>query len=390
MTGTALSATTTQDSQSSKSDGAVVEPFLKHYAAIIDGDERERLLRSIPMRAMRHAPDEAFEQAGGLSYVDLADLDESALPPVLVSGLLVAGQAHWYMGHPESGKSTLALYVAREVMSDGMHVIWVDWEMGKMQAKRRAKAVGITDADLRERFHYTAYPAKLGAALGEGAAALHHDLERWPDALVVFDSCSKALSAAGLDENSNPDVTKWTTTVVSPLREVGATTLVVDHVTKGATRSQPYARGAGSKLADTDVEFYVEAEEKFSRTQAGTLRLTKHKDRESMLPDFTQRFSIGDANGGLPIEPIEGGAAGAGGDEAGRVRRDVADLLSRHDGEQLTTNQVCGMVVGRRQHKSDALCDLASDPSECFSAQPGPRGSVLYRFDAAAATALPV
>lgn len=268
--------------------------------ARFDADQRRQFDAAERMTRAASMTDEELEAELGLRYVDLAALDEDATPPMLVPGLLVSGQAHWYMGHPESGKSTLALHAAHEVMKLGLHVIWVDWEMGAMQAKRRARAVGVSDELLSEQFHYTAYPPEFGTAIGAGTARLLHDLDRWPNALVVLDSCSKALSAAGLDENAPTDATNWTTAVVLPLREAGATLLVIDHVSKSATRSQPYPRGAGSKLADTDVAFFIEAAEKFSRARSGVLAVTKQKDREGVLPDGTQRYSIGTARAACP------------------------------------------------------------------------------------------
>ena len=288
-----------------------------------------------------------LDAALGLSYVDLSALDDENAPPMLVPGLLVAGQAHWYMGHPESGKSTLAMYVAREVMALGMNVVWVDWEMGARQAKRRARAVGITDEMMRERFHYTPFPAEFGLDLAAGTARLVHDLERWDeDTLWSSTIVLEGAQCGGPGRELADGRHEVDDSVVLPMRETGASLVVIDHVGKGATRSQPYPRGAGSQLADTDVAFYIEAAEKFSRTKPGELAVTKKKDRDGVLPDFTQRFSIGDGEGKLPIKALESTSVSgvATDDSRGRVRRDVADLLRAQDGTDLTTNQVCQLV----------------------------------------------
>jgi hypothetical protein len=149
------------------------------------------------------------------------------------------------------------------------------------------------------------------------------------------------------------------------------------------------ARGAGSKLADTEVFWFVEAEEKFSREQSGVVLLTKHKDREGVLPERV-RLKVGDGRGGLPIERIEVDDGVPGVARADAARREVLDVLRRHDGEELTGRQVVEMVSGRAAEVREALKALASDPSEPVSARPGERRSVLYGFDAAAATALAV
>ena len=353
-----------------------------------DSDQRRHFEAAERMLRMSRLTDEQIDADLGLSYVDLVALDEESAPPVTVPGLLVAGQAHWYMGHPESGKSTLALHAAHEVMKLGLHVVWIDWEMGARQAKRRARAVGVSDDLLSDQFHYTAFPAEFNT--GAGTARLLHDLERWPGSLVVLDSCSKALSAAGLDENSPTDATKWTTSVVLPLREAGATLLVIDHVSKSATRSQPYPRGAGSKLADTDVALFIEATRKFSRARSGELAVTKQKDREGVLPDGTQRYSIGDGQGGLPIERLddESDPSDARDDARCRARAEVGALLRRHDGDELTTNQVCQLINAKREYVRQSLAELAADAAEPYTARPGPNNSVRYSFDASAATGI--
>lgn len=90
-----------------------------------------------------------------------------------------------------------------------------------------------------------------------------------------------------------------------PLRRLGATVAVIDHVPKGATRGTPYPRGAGSKLADTEVAWFVEAVEAFSQSQSGELLLTRQKDRNGVLPQDV-RLSIGDGLGNLPVHRLTG------------------------------------------------------------------------------------
>jgi hypothetical protein len=229
-------------------------------------------------------------------YVDLDALPEEP-PTVLVPGLIIAEQVTWLAGHPGQGKTTLALFAAVEYMKDGGHVVWLDWEAGARPTMRRLLAVGATTEMLRDQFHYAPYPRMEASAAGFEPIA--DALERWPGAIVVFDSVSKALSHAGLAEHITSDATRWTAELVMPVREYGGSAVVIDHVIKGATRSTPYptpyGRGDGS-----EVMFFIEVEEPFSREKIGRLRLTKHKDREGLLPDEL-RFTVGDGRGGLPV-----------------------------------------------------------------------------------------
>jgi hypothetical protein len=169
-----------------------------------------------------------------------------------------------------------------------------------------------------------------------------------------------------------------------PLREHG-TVVVIDHVIKGATATTPYARGAGSKLADTEVMWYVDAVTPFSRSQIGELLLTKHKDREGVLPEHI-RFEVGDGKGKLPIKRLADDASAASGAGA-KIKAALLGTLTKHDGSELSTNQVLELTPGKRTAKLAALTELAADPSAPVSSRPGTNRTVVYRFDASAVTA---
>lgn len=161
---------------------------------------------------------------------------------------------------------------------------------------RRLLAVGAGVELIRSHFHYAGWPADPQAHLAAVAG-------RWPGALVVFDSASKSLNAAGKSENSPEEVTTWTVPIVRGAKIHRLPIVVIDHVAKDDKGR--YARGAGAKLADTDVHWKVEVVEPFSREQQGTVVLRQQKDREGCLP-FTLYFTVGDGNGLLPITSTEG------------------------------------------------------------------------------------
>ncbi len=182
-------------------------------------------------------------------------------------------------------------------MDRGQHVVWLDYEGGAVPTARRLLAVGAKLPAVREFFHYAGWPTD---------AEKHMNLlaDRWPGALVVIDSASKALHTAGKDENSPGEVTAWTTPVVRVAKLRSLPVVVIDHVTKNAKDGR-YARGAGAKLADTDVHWLVDAIEFFDRQTVGTLHLRNKKDREGYLP-HNLWFTVGDGNGRLPIVPTSG------------------------------------------------------------------------------------
>jgi AAA domain len=317
-----------------------------------------------------------------IEFQDLAPLVEGGCkpPPQLVERLVVEDQVHWFSGHPEQGKSTIALWIALQAMKEGRHVIWLDWEAGVLPTAARLAALNAPPSLLSTHFHYAGDPRLSPDA--SGLAELRQALETWPGALVVFDSASKALSLAGLDENNPTEVTRWTTELVMPLRALGATVLVIDHVSKNATKYVPYARGAGSKLADTEVAWYVESVEPFSRTQIGKVRLTKHKDRSGVLPGEVW-LRVGDAQGGLPIEVLDGPGSN-GSTKSHELRNRIRDALKANE-EGLNTTQVTTLVKGKASVILEVIKEMADDGLEPVKAE-ARRRSIIYTYDPSVAS----
>jgi len=108
-----------------------------------------------------------------------------------------------------------------------------------------------------------------------------------PD-LIIFDSWLKFLGSAGLEENSNDDIVKWSTAFLKPARDKGITTVVLDHVPHDAKRS----RGASRKRDEVDVQFAAMKTQDFNRSTVGEIKLKLEKERLGWLPESIT-FSIG-------------------------------------------------------------------------------------------------
>lgn len=237
---------------------------------------------------------------GGLHVVDLATLMDEGVPEPeqIAEGMLYAEGVHWVSGHPGSGKTTIVLHAAALEMQQGRPVVWLDFESGDRRMARRLLAMGIPSTRVAERFVYAPWPQDPVTAI----TALVDELGQPP--LVVFDSASKALARLGLNENENAEVTQWTGRLVQTAKELHLPIVVIDHVTKASSgRDGQYARGASSKLADSDVHWHVETIEKFKTDKIGRVRLKLKKDNDGSL-FFLRIYEVGDGDYGLPVRLV--------------------------------------------------------------------------------------
>lgn len=237
---------------------------------------------------------EGAEAVGTIVFESLDELLTGELPPpdILIDDTLYAEGVHLASGHPGAGKSIMCMHWAHQVMAEGGHVVWLDYESGPRQTARRMQDMGISPAIARELFHYAPFPVSAEDHLAAVAA-------RWPGALVVLDSLSKALSAAGIGENENAEVTSWTTKVVRACKTNVMPIVIIDHIAKAGADSA-YSRGAGAKLADVDTHWRILVAEDFNRAQPGKIQLKLKKDREGYL-GFESWWSVGDGKGNLTI-----------------------------------------------------------------------------------------
>lgn len=263
----------------------------EHYAPLLEKLQSEQQPVAIP---------EGGELVGGIIFESIRDFLENGIPDpeFLVDDVLYDGEhLHLISGHPGEGKTSWVMQLAWLVMAQGRDVVWFDYEGGKGPTVRRLLDVGVPKALLLERFHYAGWPANAEKYL-EAVA------DKWHRPLVVMDSLSKALSFAGIDEDKPSQVTSWITPVVKTCKQREMPLIIIDHVKKDSKDSQ-YSRGAGSKLADVDVHWGVKVEQKFNRTQSGSISVKQHKDRPGYFP-FATWWKMGDGQGHLTVTPMDG------------------------------------------------------------------------------------
>lgn len=198
--------------------------------------------------------------------------------------LLYAGKIHWVSGEPGSGKTWLALFWTLEQVRSGRSVVYVDMESDPITITARLRALGVE----REQLSLVRYLRVRWEPvhLPDTVEALTEKVRTHSPSAVVFDGMAAALAQLGMDENSNGDVSAFTSAVLRPVADAGPAVIVVDHLAKpqGDGRQVRYARGASAKLADASgVAFLLTVAVPFSKTKQGLAKLIVGKDRNGAV-----------------------------------------------------------------------------------------------------------
>ena len=328
-------------------------------------------------------PEEDAEPGEIANRIDLGALVRDGVPDPewVLPGMLYRGQIHWWHGEPADGKTIMLLGLAVKLINEGQTVLWIDEESGQVQTARRLQAYGADPDILTKRFIYhsrpglTLDPADLDALFRTAA-------EVKPD-LIVFDSVSDLLGAAGLDEDANKDVTAWAKMLLEPLKfEYHSAVVCIDHVTKSKDGRGKYARGAGAKKSKTDAAWKVVKVKDFGVNRVGLIRLECDKDRDGWLePKLAYR--IGGQGGKIILEPTEAVKAGGNKLPEGELEQRIVEFLRLNaecEVDAQLTGEVEAAVVGKGTAIREALRRLVDDAEtgvRCF-----PRGrSQLWWFE---------
>lgn len=331
-----------------------------------------------------HSLDE-FVPADRFEQFDLASLIEGGIedPPFVVGDVLYREKSHALLGEPGDGKTLLAIAFSIQVMASGECVAWFDEENGPAVIASRLVALGASIEDVRDRFAY--FP--FSEPTLDDATELVEQMRALEIAVVFFDSGADVYVAAGLDENSNMDMTRWAREFSQRLaREHGIASVVLEHVAKNSDSS--YQRGAGAKKAKVDASWRLEVRTPFDHETVGEISLIRAKDRLAHLPRELRYRIGGDGKGTTVVERIavENEEERREADDKAKrdsFRREAIRVLRRErcfDREHgLSQRQLTALLSPAPQaFKNEVVQALASDPTTPVSVGAGARNALIY------------
>jgi hypothetical protein len=316
-------------------------------------------------------------------FLEIGDLGahmrgEIKPPPMLVEQWLQKGVLHWMQGHPEDGKSWVALWCAVQLLQndDEARVLLMDGEMG-------APCVG-------ERLH------ALGLDPGTAAARVTHvnlsavAEQQWPDfviwchamcfTLVIWDPIAHHLAGANLNEDNNSDVMKWLAQVVGPVLNTGATVIGVDHLPKNGDNAKGFARGAGVKRSRPRVVYEFDKKKPFDRTTLGELMVELVKNSDAADIPKSRALILGSKeNSEHFVLRVSERDIPPALDRRRDQRREVVDravaiLSELEPGTELTSNQLYKQIGGKRPTVLEALKEAGITPGGRLHLRVEPEG----------------
>jgi Bifunctional DNA primase/polymerase, N-terminal/AAA domain len=301
--------------------------------------------------------------------------------------LFYEGQVNYLHGADGVGKSYVALFGCKDVLDDGGHVVWLDWEdPDEVTIVGRLGDLGVAVDVALERFHYISPQSEATPAAVAQVCDIVH---RYQARLVVVDSIGEAFGVDGVNEDRDNEVGPWMRRVLRPLAATGAGVLPVDHGIKSGDNPLFASGSKRKRAAVTGSHFLVEAPRPLSKEyNGGQLKLTTAKDRHGNFTRGKPAAVIDVAiypDGGWTVHidpppavaPVDGSA-----NDLALVRamiRVVRELEAEIGGPVTQTMaETSKRTKGTATAKRGALQYAAG--VGCLTVKPGARGAHLYSY----------
>lgn len=206
-------------------------------------------------------------------------------------GLIYPGRVHSIAGESESGKTWIALHIAKEFIEDsepyaepirdaigieGPQVLYLDYDSDESSIDDRVYALGI-DA---KRLVYKNAPDDDDVESMLDMKRLDARSSVSTYGLVIIDNVTAAMESMGLRGISNEDVSSWFRAIPQMMSERGITVVLLDHLTKANDGTGRYAIGGVQKLAAlSGCQFIVDVKKPLEEGAIGQVELRVTKDR---------------------------------------------------------------------------------------------------------------
>jgi hypothetical protein len=200
------------------------------------------------------------------------------------NALFYLGRVNGLLGPSESGKSWVALEACKQVLADGDHVVFLDFEDTAQGTVARLKAMGVDLDAIRARFHYIG-PDE--APTSQPMSDLMNTLDLYRPRLVILDGFNAAMSLSGLDLMSNTDATRFYQGLLKPITAEDRAVVYVDHTPKSKEDESQGGIGAQAKRAMTSgCAIRVDKRKDFGPGVTGYLKLIVDKDRAGLVREI--------------------------------------------------------------------------------------------------------
>lgn len=266
-------------------------------------------------------------------------------------------------GEPGGGKTWVALQACAEMIAGGCHVVMIDLEDHAPSTLARLRALGATDEDIRERFHYVKPDRPLSP---EAMEYLEVKVVELGVALVVIDSVGELMSLQGVKPNDDDAVAALYRAVPRRLAALGPAVLLVDHVPKNNTDTPLYAIGSQRKRAAIDgASFMVATVKAFAAGVDGTLKLVTAKDR---LGNFVTGQTAALANvssshdgAGIAITVVQPDVTPAGGQRQTHNMEKISRYLESQPGRCASRSEILAGAKVRAEYLNTVLTQMEAE-----------------------------
>ena len=193
--------------------------------------------------------------------------------------LLYPGRINGIIGPSESGKTWLVLLGVLQAISNGMRILYLDFEAEAKGIITRLKILGAIDDDLLTYLRYIRPEENPFTNGGAGNDDLYTTLEEFQPAHIVLDGVNSAMTYMGKDLMSNTDATEFSQKFLAPLVNEHRGLTYIDHTPKNNTESMGAIGAQAKRAMTTGCCLRVDVKKPWGKVRAAPMSVIVDKDR---------------------------------------------------------------------------------------------------------------